>query len=123
MKILIVDDNAKMRRALKSLLADSATEFVECEDGAEALAAYSTHQPDFVLMDVAMPKVDGITATRQVIRAAPTAQIIILTNYGHDEMRHAAQAAGACGYVLKENMLELRQVLQACQQSRLSNLQ
>jgi CheY-like chemotaxis protein len=113
MKILIVDDNAKMRRALRSLLADSGAEFVECEDGAEALAAYTTHQPDFVLMDVAMPKVDGITATRQIISAAPMARIIILTNFAHEDLRRAAQAAGACGYVLKENMLELRQLLQA----------
>jgi CheY-like chemotaxis protein len=113
MKILIVDDNAKMRRALRSLLADSATEFVECEDGAEALAAYTTHQPDFVLMDVAMPRMDGITATRQIISAAPMARIIILTNFAHEDLRRAAQAAGACGYVLKENMLELRQLLQA----------
>ena len=111
MKILIVDDNANMRRALKSLLADGDTEFVECEDGADALAAYIVHQPDFVLMDVAMPKMDGITATAQVIQAVPTARIIILTNYAHEDMRQAAQTAGARGYVLKDNLLDLRQQL------------
>ena len=113
MKILIVDDNANMRRALKSLLADGETEFVECEDGVDALAAYTAHQPDVVLMDVAMPKMDGITATAQVIQAVPTARIIILTSYAHEDMRQAAQVAGARGYVLKENLLEVRQWLAA----------
>jgi two-component system response regulator DesR len=113
MKILIVDDNASMRRALKSLLADGETEFVECEDGADALAAYTTHQPDFVLMDVAMPKVDGITATAQVIRAVPTARIVIVTSFDAAGLREAAFQAGACSYVLKENLLEVRQWLAA----------
>jgi CheY-like chemotaxis protein len=113
MKILLVDDSANMRRALKSFLADGETEFVECEDGADALAAYTVHQPDVVLMDVSMPKMDGITATAQVIRAAPAARIIILTSYAHEDLRRAAQAAGACGYVLKENLLEVRQWLVA----------
>lgn len=112
MKILLVDDNARMRRMLKSLLADNATEFVECADGADALAAYTTHQPDVVLMDIAMPKVDGLTATSEIRRVHPLAQILILTNLDHADLRGKAQAAGACGYVLKENMLELRQMLQ-----------
>ena len=113
MKVLIVDDSEKIRRMLKSLLADGETEFVECEDGAEALATYQAHQPDVVLMDVSMPQMDGITATAQVMRAEPTARIIILTNFADENLRRAAMAAGARSYVLKENMFEVRQLMQS----------
>lgn len=112
MKILLVDDSAQMRRMLKELLADATTEFVECADGAEAPAIYAQHQPDFVLMDISMPNVDGITATRQILQASPAARILILTNLAYNEFRHAALDAGACGYVLKDDLLHLRQWLE-----------
>ncbi len=112
MKILIVDDNAMMRRAIKALIADQADEFCECADGATASAAYAEHQPDFVLMDIAMAQMDGLTATKQIIAAHPAARIIIVTGYDDKHLRAAARAAGACGYVLKEDLLELRRLLQ-----------
>jgi two-component system cell cycle response regulator DivK len=111
MKILIVEDNARMRQALKSFLADCATEFIECADGAAACAAYAAQQPDVVLMDIELPGLDGISAARQITAADPAARVIIVTNYDHAGLRDAAQAAGACGYVLKENLLEVRQLL------------
>lgn len=111
MKILIVDDNAKMRRVIKTLVADQADEFCECADGETACAAYAEYQPDFVLMDLAMGQVDGLIATRQIIDANPAARIIIVTNYDDKHLRAAAQASGACGYVLKENLLELSALL------------
>ena len=110
--ILIVEDNTQMRRMLKNLVADLASSVYECRDGKDALVAYQEHHPDFVLMDIAMKEMDGITATRQLKAADPTAQIIIVTNYDEEDMREAAQQAGACGYVLKENMLDVRRVLQ-----------
>ncbi len=112
MKILLVDDSAPMRRMLKELLADATIEFVECADGAEAPATYAMHQPDLVLMDISMPRVDGITATRQILNATPTARVFILTNLAHDEFRRAAHEAGASGFVLKDDLLHLRQRLQ-----------
>lgn len=112
MKILIVDDNARMRRAIKSLLADLADEFFECADGETALAAHAEHRPDVVLMDIEMMGMDGITAARAIMAADPSARIIIVTGYDDKGLRAAAQAAGACGYVLKENLLELRRLLQ-----------
>jgi CheY-like chemotaxis protein len=113
MKILIVEDNARMRQALKSFLADCATEFIECADGAAARATYLAQHPDVVLMDIELPELDGISATGQIAAADPAAQIIIITNYDHAGLRGAARQAGACGYVLKENLLELRLLLQA----------
>ena len=111
MIVLIVEDNAKMRRMLKSLVADLASAVYECSDGAEALAAYAVHRPDWVLMDIAMKGLDGISATRAIKAAWPEARIIIVTSYDEAELRAAAQEAGACGYVLKENLLELRELM------------
>jgi len=111
MSLLIVEDNAKMRRMLKSLVADLASPIHECVDGADAPAAYAAQRPDWVLMDIAMKDLDGISATRKIKAAYPDAKIIIVTGYDDPRLRAAAQSAGACAYVHKENLLELRQIL------------
>jgi len=107
MKILMVEDNFQMRRLLKSMLAGLADEFYECADGADVRAAYACHQPDVVLMDIRMGRVDGITATQQIRAAHPSARVIIVTDYDQPDLREAAREAGACGYVVKDNLLEL----------------
>jgi len=112
-KLLIVEDNPAIRRVIRSIVTALAGEIYECEDGVEALAAYTTHQPDFVLMDIAMNTMDGIAATRQITAADPAAKVIIVTNYDEADLREAARQAGACGYVLKENLLEIRRLLSA----------
>ncbi|MFN7928113.1 MAG: response regulator transcription factor [Blastocatellia bacterium] len=112
-KILIVDDNARMRGMLKAMVADLATGVIECQDGKDALAAYEANHPDVVLMDISMKEMDGLAATQQIVTADPAARIIIVTNFDDDAMRQAAQAVGARGYILKENLLEVRQHLQA----------
>ena len=112
MKLLIVDDNAAVRRMLKSIVGNLAEEVYECTDGIEALAAYTSYHPSFVLMDIAMRQIDGIAATRQIMNFDPAAKVILVTNYDEADLREAAQQAGACGYVLKENMFEVRRLLQ-----------
>ena len=111
MKILIAEDNAPLRRLMRGLLAPLTTEIFECCDGSEALAAYSMHQPDWVLMDILMKDLDGISATREIIAAYPEARVLIVTNYDDTDMREAARRAGASGYVLKENLLEVKHLL------------
>ena len=111
MRLLIVDDNAEVRGLIKRALAGLGAEFVECGDGQKAVAAYAAQRPDFVLMDVEMPILDGITATRQIVGADPSARIIIVTNHDQPSLREAAQAAGACSYVLKENLLAVRELM------------
>jgi len=106
-----VEDSQRMRRLIRSLFAGA--ECVECGDGSEALDACRRHRPDWVLMDVQMPKLDGIVATRQITATFPQARVLMVTNYGSPQLRSAARAAGACGYVLKENLLELRDIIQA----------
>jgi CheY-like chemotaxis protein len=113
MKLLIVDDNPGIHRVIKSIVSDLTDEIFDCTEGPKALAAYLVHQPDFVLMDFAMSEVDGITATRVITEVDPAARIIIVTNYDGADLREAARLAGACGYVLKENLFELRRLLQA----------
>jgi CheY-like chemotaxis protein len=112
MKILIVEDNPKIRQMVRRLVADLADDICECEDGADALAQYRAFQPDWVLMDWQMPRVNGLIATQQIIGYDPTARIVIVTGFDDPGVQAATQAAGARGYVLKENLLELRHWLQ-----------
>jgi len=107
MNLLIVEDNEKTRNLLRRIVAGRAQAIYECTDGAEALSAYTAHQPDWVLMDIRMPHLDGLTATRQIKAAYPQARVIIVTSFDEAEWRDAAHQAGACGYVLKENLVEL----------------
>src|SRR5947209_1964835 len=102
MKLLIIDDNASVRRVIRGIVASFADEIHECADGMDALAAYIAHTPDLVLMDIAMKKLDGIAATKQIRLAHPAAKIIIVTDYDDLALREVARSAGACGYVPKE---------------------
>lgn len=111
MTLLIVEDNEPMRRLMKKVVADLTDGVTECSDGAEALAAYTQSQPDCVLMDLMMPEVDGISATREIKAAYPDARVVIATDFDDDKLREAASRAGACAYVLKEDLFALRRLL------------
>ncbi len=118
MKVLIVEDNPQMRQMIRGLVAQFASEVYECGDGAEALAAYTAHRPDWALMDIDLPQLNGLEATRQITSAFPDAQILMVTNYDDARLRAAATAAGARGYVLKDNLLDLRQRLKTLPQTQ-----
>lgn len=109
MKVLLADDNAAMRQVMRRILHGLATEVCECDNGAEACALYATQHPDWVLMDVEMPEVNGIVATQRIRANDPEARILIVTNYDDTSLRKAAQEAGASGYLLKDNLWELQQ--------------
>lgn len=111
MTILIVEDNPTVRRLIRRATSDIADCVVECEDGADSLEAYIRHRPTIVLMDVRMPRMDGLTATRRLLREDPAAKVIILTDYNDDEVRSAAKEAGACAFALKHNLTELEDVI------------
>jgi DNA-binding NarL/FixJ family response regulator len=111
MIILIVEDNPTVRRLIRRAVTDIADNIFECEDGEDALAAYNEHRPDIVLMDVRMRRLDGLSATRQLLRHHPEARIIIVTDYDDDELRDTAHQAGACAYALKHNLTELENVI------------
>jgi CheY-like chemotaxis protein len=111
MTLLIVDDNQAMRQLITKVVCDLAETCHECSDGAQALAAYREHRPDWVLMDIEMKVMNGLTATRQLTAVFPEARIMIVTQYDDTRLRELAREAGACGYVVKENLLQLRQLL------------
>ena len=100
-----------MRRAIKLVLKGLAVEIYECSDGSEAVLEYAVHLPDWVLMDIRMKEIDGFTAIRQIRAVFPNARIIVVTISKGDDMREAARSAGAVAFVVKDNLLELRQIL------------
>ena len=110
LKLLIVDDKAEVRRMIRRFIADLAGEIRE-DDGQTAFDAYAAFLPDWVFMDIEMKHTNGITATERIKAAYPQANIVIVTNYDDDCLRERATAAGARGYVLKENLLTLRGML------------
>ncbi len=107
MKLLIADDNKRMRSMLKTVVRDVADEVVECDDGNEAVELYGSVRPDYVLMDIQMKKMDGITATKMIRKSFPTAKVIIVSNFSDQKFRFAAGVAGVSGFVPKENLLEV----------------
>ena len=113
MTILLADDNTKMRRTIAEILSDLSATFYECGDGEEAVAAYARYRPDWVVMDIRMPRVDGLTACRRIKSADPAANIVVLTEYADPEMRSAALEVGAADLFSKENVLALREFLTA----------
>jgi DNA-binding NarL/FixJ family response regulator len=102
-RTLVVDDHAIVREGLQSLLASS--DDIECvaaaADGAAALELVGTHRPDVVLMDLAMPGVDGVEATRMITAGFPGVRVVVLTSMGDESRIRAALNAGARGYLLK----------------------
>jgi len=113
MNVLIIDDSLRMRRTIRSLLAGLVHEVFECEDGSEVLAAYQAHRPDWVLMDIGLKQVDGIVVTRALKAAFPEAKVVMVTDYDDDRLREAAHQAGACAYVLKEDLFKVREIINA----------
>ncbi len=110
-KFLIVDDNSDMRQTLARYIKNEGDEILECDDGADALALYQLHQPDWVLMDINMKRVGGIEATQNILAAHPNAKIIIVTDYGDKFFRKAASDAGAHGFITKEDLAELQSII------------
>jgi CheY-like chemotaxis protein len=112
MNLLIVEDNPKMRRMIKSIVASVAEHIDECEDAEAALALYTKNHPDWVLMDIHLKETNGIEATREITSIFKDAKIIIVTNYNDAAFRESAREAGAVDYVLKENLLDILPIIQ-----------
>jgi DNA-binding NarL/FixJ family response regulator len=103
-RVVIADDQALVRGGFRMIL-DSRPDMEvvgEAEDGRQALELVERHEPDIVLMDVRMPKLDGLEATRRIAASGAPARIIVLTTYDVDEYVFAALRAGASGFLLKD---------------------
>lgn len=103
-RVLLVDDQAIVRSGLKLALADAdgLTVVGEAADGRDAVEQARVARPDVVLMDVRMPRLDGISAIEGVLAAAPGAKVLMLSTFGEDEEVFGALRAGASGYLLKD---------------------
>ena len=103
-RILITDDHAIVRKGLTVLLATERDMKVvgEARDGQEAVEKAGALKPDVVLMDLVMPRVDGIEATRRITEAHPGVKVLVLTSFAADDKVFPAVKAGALGYLLKD---------------------
>ncbi|MER7499141.1 response regulator [Nonomuraea pusilla] len=104
-RVLVADDQALVRAGVRMLLqAAGDMEVVgEAGDGAEAVRLAERHLPDVILMDLRMPRVDGLEAIRRVLAARPGARIVVLTTFAEDANVHAALRAGAVGFLVKDD--------------------
>jgi len=107
-RILIADDHYVVRMGLAALVETEPDLQVvgEASDGAQVVQLYRKFEPDLVLMDLRMPRGDGITATREIREKYPRARILMLTTYDGDDDIHKALSAGASGYLLKNSTRE-----------------
>ena len=106
-KYLLVDDHAGFRQTVRDFLPGSPVELIECGDGSAAVDLFASHQPDWTLMDIEMPEMDGLEATRSIRSQSPKARIIVLTQHDSPELREQARAAGATAYVVKDRLKDL----------------
>jgi DNA-binding NarL/FixJ family response regulator len=104
-RTLVVDDQSMVRAGLRMLLADEPDIEVVAEagNGSEAVAAAARHHPQVVLMDIRMPELDGLEATRRILAADANARVLILTTFNLDDYVYEALRAGASGFVLKDD--------------------
>lgn len=102
--VLLADDHTVVRQGLRSLLAaETDIEVVgEAENGRQTVQMARRLLPDVLVMDIAMPKLNGLEATRQIIREVPATKVLILSSYSDDEYVHQLTEAGAAGYLIKQ---------------------
>lgn len=109
--VLVVDDNAAMRALVRSLVEETGAVVHECEDGEHAVVGYGRLRPDWVLMDIRLGGMDGLAAAGAIRALDPAAQVIMVTEHEGAGYRRAAAAAGAKGYLLKRDLLQLPALL------------
>lgn len=121
MNIIIVDDDRFVSGALKTILEISREVTVDAvgEDGADAVELYRRYQPDVLLMDIRMKKMDGLEAAEKILKEFPNAKILLLTTFSDDEYIIKALKAGVKGYLLKQDYQSILPALRAvcCGQS------
>jgi DNA-binding NarL/FixJ family response regulator len=103
LRVVVVDDQALMRTGFRMILESAGIEVVaEAENGREAITTVAATNPDVVLMDIRMPELDGVEATRHITASGSTARVLILTTFDLDEYVYRALRAGAAGFLLKD---------------------
>lgn len=111
MRIMIVDDNELMRKEISKSVAFLADTILECYDGEHAIQSCLDFMPDWILMDIKMPKMNGITTAEKIKGIMPHAKIAFVTSYDNIYFRRAANSIGVEHYFLKTNLLDIRKIL------------
>jgi two-component system NarL family response regulator len=107
-RVLTADDHPVVRAGIAAMIANEPDIDIVADgrDGAEAVARFEAHRPDVVLIDLRMPKLDGVSAIRAIRSIEPNARIVALTTYDGDTDIHRALSAGASAYLLKDAMVD-----------------
>jgi DNA-binding NarL/FixJ family response regulator len=105
-RILVVDDHAVVRHGLRTLLSNRPDWMIidEAEDGIEAVDKANSLKPDVIILDVSMPRMDGLEACRRIRKDVPESEILIVTQHDSAQMMREAMNAGARGYVVKSHV-------------------
>jgi len=96
---------------IRKLIEDIDTQILECSDGTEAIEAYEANLPDFVLMDINMQPIDGLTAAKEILKRHPEAKIIIVSQHQDERTRETALAVGVASFVGKDDLTPLRALI------------
>jgi DNA-binding NarL/FixJ family response regulator len=116
MKFLIVEDNPKMRSFIKKIVEQnikSIKTIYECDNGEDAVQLSKKHHLDWILMDIQLKNMDGLTATKLIRNFDLAAKIIIVTQYDDAEYRKITKDIGVIDYVLKDNLYDLIEIIQS----------
>ncbi len=114
LKLLIVDDHAGVRTMIRQLAALPPEAVRECASGEEAVRLVDELTPDIVTMDLRLPGLSGLAATRAICASRPSVKVVMVSALDQPELRRAAAIAGATGYVVKDNLSALQPLFSEC---------
>jgi CheY-like chemotaxis protein len=110
-KVLVADDHAEFRRTVVQMFENQDAVMSEAASGEEAVQRFAAERPDWVIMDLRMPGMSGIKATEAIRRLDPQARVIVISQFTEPEYREQARRAGAVGFLAKEEMSRLVEVV------------
>lgn len=109
MKLLIVDDNPSIRNMIKDILSSTFDDIIEHDDGEFVEIICEKEEPDYILMDIIMDRIDGITATRNILKYDPSARVLIISQHIDEQTISEVYSAGAIRFFRKDNLTKLLQ--------------
>lgn len=112
MNVMIVDDSVEMRQLLREMVAPLTQDVLECEDGQECLDRFNAFRPDWTILDVRMPRLDGLSTTRSIVQRWPGSRVILLTHFPSPAVAAVAREFGAVDCVGKDDLFRLVDIME-----------